>query len=79
MRRRLAGLALALYPLAFRRRYGQEMRALLDETPPGVHTVLDLLRGALAAHLRPPAGLGALPRPPPRLVRERASLRGNRR
>jgi len=60
MRRRLAGLALALYPLAFRRRYGQEMRALLDETPPGVHTVLDLLRGALAAHLRPPAGLGGV-------------------
>jgi hypothetical protein len=60
MTRRLAGLALLLYPLAFRRRYGQEMRALLDETPPGVLTVLDLLRGALAAHLHPPAGLAGV-------------------
>ena len=60
MTRRLAGLALLLYPLAFRRRYGQEMRALLDETAPGVLTVLDLLRGALAAHLRPPAGLAGV-------------------
>jgi hypothetical protein len=60
MRRRLAGLALALYPLAFRRRYGQEIRVLLDETSPGVLTVLDLLRGALAAHLHPPTGLGSV-------------------
>jgi hypothetical protein len=57
MRGRLAGLALELYPMAFRRRYGQEMRALLVEAPPGVSTVLDLFRGALAAHLRPPAAL----------------------
>ena len=55
MSRRLARLALWLYPLAFRRRYGQEMRALLDQTPTRALTVLDLLRGALAAHLRPPA------------------------
>ncbi len=60
MTRRLAGLALLLYPLAFRRRYGEEMRVLLGERPPGVLTVLDLLRGALAAHLRPPAGLGGV-------------------
>ncbi|HWF25103.1 MAG TPA: hypothetical protein VG275_06640, partial [Solirubrobacteraceae bacterium] len=55
MRRRLARLALRLYPLAFRRRYGAEMVALLDATPPRVATVLDLLRGALVAHARPPA------------------------
>lgn len=60
MTRRLAALALLLYPLAFRRRYGQEMRALLDETPTGVQTVLDLMRGALAAHLRPSAGLAGV-------------------
>lgn len=53
MNRRLATLALGLYPLAFRRRYGEEMRALLDETPPRAATVLDLTRGAIAAHLRP--------------------------
>lgn len=55
MNGRLARLALGLYPLAFRRRYGQEMHALLDQAPLGVSTVLDLLRGALVAHLRPPA------------------------
>ena len=60
MSRRLAGLALALYPLAFRRRYGEEMRALLDQTPPGALTVLDLLRGAVAAHLRPSPGLAGV-------------------
>ncbi len=55
---RLAGLALALYPLAFRRRYEQEMRALLEESQPRVLALLDLLRGAMAAHLRPPAAAG---------------------
>jgi hypothetical protein len=60
MSRRLARLALSLYPLAFRRRYGEEMLALLDEAPPRAIAVLDLLRGAMAAHLRPPAGVEAL-------------------
>ena len=55
MTRRLARLTLRLYPLAFRRRYGEEMLALLAETPPRVATVLDLVRGALVAHMRPPA------------------------
>ncbi len=57
---RLARLALWLYPLAFRRRYGPEMRALLDQAPPRVPAVLDLLRGALIAHLRPPAAVAGL-------------------
>lgn len=57
MRRRLAELTLALYPYAFRRRYGEELRALLEQEPAGARTLLDLLRGALRAHLRPPAGL----------------------
>jgi hypothetical protein len=62
MTRRLAGLMLLLYPLEFRRRYGQEMGALLDETPTramwGTTTMLlDLLRGALDAHLHPPANV----------------------
>jgi hypothetical protein len=73
MTRRLAHLALSLYPLAFRRRYGSEMRALLDQTPTRIRTVLDLWRGALAAHLRPGAA-------PPGLVdcadRVRASASG---
>lgn len=49
MRKRL----LSLYPEAWRDRYGKEMSALLDQTPPGVTATLDLLRGALTAHLRP--------------------------
>jgi len=53
MSTRLARLALALYPLAYRRRYGQEMHALLGDVPPGLRGLLDLVRGALAAHLRP--------------------------
>jgi hypothetical protein len=73
MTRRLAALTLLLYPLAFRRRYGGEMRALLDETPPRALTLLDLLRGALAAHLRPPAGLAGVLDPIDRL---RASTSG---
>jgi hypothetical protein len=49
----LARQALRLYPLAYRRRYGEEMRALLEDQPPRAHTVFDLLKGALRAHLRP--------------------------
>lgn len=55
----LARRALDLYPLAYRRRYGEEMRALLEDQPPTARTVRDLLRGVLLAHLRPagaPAG-----------------------
>jgi hypothetical protein len=48
--------ALRLYPLAYRRRYGDEMLALLEERPANARTVLDLLRGALVAHLRPADG-----------------------
>lgn len=54
---RLGRLALQLYPLAFRRRYGDEMLTLLADTEPGPRAIIDLLRGALVAHLRPPAGL----------------------
>ncbi len=60
MTRRLARQALRLYPLAYRRRYGDEMRALLDDQPPRPRTVLDLIRGAVRAHVRPadaPAGV----------------------
>lgn len=45
---------LRLYPEAWRERYGEEMSALLDETPASLGATSDLLRGALVAHLRPP-------------------------
>jgi hypothetical protein len=73
MTRRLAAAALSLYPVAFRRRYGEEMRALLDESPPRLRTVFDLLRGALAAHLRPTAAAENVVDPADRL---RASTSG---
>jgi hypothetical protein len=72
MIRWLACQALRLYPLAYQRRYGEEMRALLEERPPSAGTVLDLLKGAARAHLRPgdvPAGLVA----PAERVRSSAS------
>ena len=34
MTARLARLVLRLYPLAFQRRYGEEMHALLEQEPP---------------------------------------------
>lgn len=55
MTARLASLILHLYPLAYQRRYGDEMRALLEDRPPRARTVLDLLKGAFLAHLRPAA------------------------
>jgi len=55
VRRRLAHLAVALYPLGFRRRYGEEMHAVIDDSVPRARSFIDLLRGAAAAHLRPPA------------------------
>lgn len=46
-------LLLGLYPEAWRRRYGVEMSALLEDNPPGLAATFDLLRGALLAHLHP--------------------------
>ncbi len=45
--------ALRLYPRAWRRRYGDELAALLDERPPGARARLNLVGGALDAHLHP--------------------------
>jgi len=60
---RLARLALALYPLAYRRRYGEEMAALVEDQGTSPRAVADFARGAFRAHLRPePAVAEALPR-----------------
>jgi hypothetical protein len=56
---RLARLALAFYPLAYRRRYGEEMGALVEDSGASPRVVADLLRGALRAHLRPAPGVEA--------------------
>jgi hypothetical protein len=42
-----------LYPAAWRERYEVELRALLDERPPDVLDRLDIIRGAIDAHLHP--------------------------
>lgn len=63
MNARLARLALALYPLAYRRRYGSEMESLLEDGGATPTTVIDLARGALRAHLHPePTVASAIPR-----------------
>ena len=43
-----------LYPRAWRTRYGEEMLALLEMRPASGRRRLDLLRGALDAHMHPP-------------------------
>jgi hypothetical protein len=45
---------LRLYPSWWRERYGEEMAALLEARPPDARARLDLLRGALDAHVRSP-------------------------
>ena len=54
---------LRLYPLAWRRRYGDELSDLLEEMPSSAGTTLDLLRGAVVMHMR-----ALLDRVAPRLV-----------
>jgi hypothetical protein len=62
-----ARLLVALYPLGWRRRYGEEMRALLDETGVRPRAALDLLVGAVVAHLRPRRPWTALVSPTERM------------
>lgn len=54
---RLAGwlsrLLVGLYPRRWRRRYGEELLALLEEHEPGLRTVASLALGALGTHLDP--------------------------
>ncbi|OLB76479.1 MAG: hypothetical protein AUI14_18765 [Actinobacteria bacterium 13_2_20CM_2_71_6] len=57
-------LLLALYPKAWRERFGAEFAALLEDTPLSVFVVTDTVRQALrlrvGAHRWVPAWLGAL-------------------
>ena len=53
---RLARALVALYPEAWRERYGDEMIALLEDDPPGMRGLASLLAGAAGAHLRPRDG-----------------------
>jgi hypothetical protein len=53
VRARGASLLLALYPESWRDRYGEEMRALVEDDPPGAAGLASLITGAARAHLRP--------------------------
>ena len=48
----MIGLLLALYPASWRRRYGDEFRAVLESRPLGPFDVADVLLGALDARAR---------------------------
>ncbi len=50
----------ALYPEAWRLRYEEEFLALLEQCPLSLKNTLDLLLGALDAHLHPTADLGRM-------------------
>ena len=50
----------ALYPRAWRARYGDELAAVIDEGSLGIRDRLDIVRGAIDAHLHP-----AIPSPVP--------------
>ena len=52
---------LALYPRAWRQRYGDEFLALLEAERPAARLVLDVVVGALDAWLRPQVGRAAAP------------------
>ena len=52
-RARLGAALLALYPEPWRDRYGEEMRALIEDDPPGARGFASLLAGAAQAHVRP--------------------------
>ena len=50
--RRLIRFAAGLYPRSWRKRYGIEFDALLEETAPDWRGLLDILQGALAMQIR---------------------------
>jgi hypothetical protein len=62
---RLGCALLELYPRAYRARYGEELRAVLEQSPVTIATLFDLLLGALDAHVRP----GRLAPPPSKRAR----------
>ncbi|HUQ43520.1 MAG TPA: hypothetical protein VM451_03795 [Candidatus Limnocylindria bacterium] len=49
----MIGLLLAMYPAPWRRRYGEEFRAVLESRPLGPFDFADVLLGALDARLAP--------------------------
>jgi uncharacterized protein involved in exopolysaccharide biosynthesis len=50
-----ARFLIQLYPANWRQRYGEEFRALLEDSAPSFSAVLDLMKGAIKMHLSIPA------------------------
>ena len=71
--RRLACALVALYPEPWRERYGEEMRALIEDDPPRLRGLGSIVLGAADAHLRPLAGWRTTT---PATSRMRASISG---
>lgn len=57
----MIGLLIALHPRRWRRRYGEEYRALLESAPLTVAIVLDVLRNAGRLHLAAHPALVTIP------------------
>ncbi len=57
--KRFASALTHLYPASWRRRYGEEFQALLEQCPPEPATVMNTAAGALGAWLRWPALAGS--------------------
>ena len=62
-------ILIRLYPKAWRERYGEELSLLLEDRPPGPFDSLDLLLGALDAHLHAVGARGAEQTSTPRSAR----------
>lgn len=62
-------ILIRLYPRAWRERYGEELTLLLEARPPGPFDSLDLLLGAVDAHLHAVGVRGAAPTSAPRFAR----------
>ncbi len=73
VRSAIATLLVGLYPQAWRERYEAEMRALIEDDPPGLGGLASLVAGALDAHARPRAAWSEQASP---LTRMRVSVAG---
>ncbi|HTA41730.1 MAG TPA: hypothetical protein VK789_04740 [Bryobacteraceae bacterium] len=53
--KRLAQSLIGLYPPHWRARYGEEFEALIEDSPPGIRGILDLMKGAIKMRLTVPS------------------------
>ena len=69
----LSRILVRLYPADWRARHGEELAAILEERPPGPMDTLDLLHGALDAHIRSQVARARLGREGGRVPRGRVT------